>query len=263
MKPPVPMLVLLLGGTSETSPLADAIASAGFAVLVSTATDETLDIGKHAAIERRIGRLDRAGLANLLRERQAVALVDAAHPYAAELHANAVAAASDAQIAYVRYTRLGGEWGDAGVTLAADHEQAAVAAFAFGRPVLLTTGSRNLAPYVRQSHTTNLPLFVRVLPGESAQACQAAGFAPEQIIALRGPFSVQQNIEHIRQSGAGVLVTKDSGDAGGVPEKLEAARVSGCAVVVVSRSEAGSQCSPAGDSGVGEQLRQIVDRLGV
>jgi precorrin-6A/cobalt-precorrin-6A reductase len=46
-----------------------------------------------------------------------------------------------------------------------------------------------------------------------------------------------ENRATIRKYGIGVVLTKDSGTAGGVPEKLEAARLEGCRVVVVRRPE--------------------------
>jgi precorrin-6A/cobalt-precorrin-6A reductase len=119
---------------------------------------------------------------------------------------------------------------------AADHEQAARLAFAAGRPVLLTTGSTNLGPYVGESKRTGLALIARVLPRDDAvEACLRAGLPRERIIAAKGPFSVEVNRGHIRQFAAGVLVTKDSGRPGGVDEKLQAARLEGCRVVIVQR----------------------------
>jgi precorrin-6A/cobalt-precorrin-6A reductase len=82
----------------------------------------------------------------------------------------------------------------------------------------------------------------RVLPhGESLEACRKAGIPADSVIAGRGPFSVEENREAIRRFSIGVLVTKDSGNAGGVREKLEAARLERCRVVIVRR--------PAGRSG--------------
>jgi precorrin-6x reductase len=58
---------------------------------------------------------------------------------------------------------------------------------------------------------------------------------PENVLAGRGPFSVEENRRHIRRFHAGVLVTKDSGWPGGTAEKLAAARAEGCRVIVVER----------------------------
>lgn len=231
-------LALLLGGTSETTVLATALAGAGWRALVSTATDAPLDCGDHARIERRTGPLDHAAMAAVVRDRGACAIIDAAHPYAAELHKTAQAVAREVSVPYLRWARRATDLEGYDVEWARDHEEAARAAFALGRPVLLTTGSRNLIPYVEQARRSGLALVARVLPHpDSLAACRAAGLRDEQIIAARGPFSVEENRAHIRAMGAGALVTKDGGEPGGVPAKLEAARLEGCRVVMVRRPE--------------------------
>ena len=89
---------------------------------------------------------------------------------------------------------------------------------------------------------TGLSLMVRVLDHpQSLDACRRAGIRPEKVIAGRGPFSVDDNRRHIRACGAGVLVTKDSGAAGGTAEKLQAARAEGCDVVVIARPALGNR----------------------
>ena len=87
-------------------------------------------------------------------------------------------------------------------------------------------------------------LVVRVLPEKaSIEACRAAGIGDEFIIAERGPFSVEDNMSVIERYSIGVLVMKDSGPSGGTPEKLAAARIEGCLVVVVGRPEKTTQNS--------------------
>lgn len=230
-------MILLLGGTASTSPLALRLAEAGFHVLVSTATDVPLNVARHVRIERRSGPLDDAGLAVLIAERGVRAIVDAAHPYAAEVHDRAQRMAAAAGIRYVRLTRpTVVEPGNANVEWATDHDDAARRAFAHGRPVLVTTGSRHLAPYVAAAQATGLPLVVRVLDhAHSWATCRQAGIADDCVLAGRGPFSVEENCRHIRRFAVGVLVTKDSGSQGGTIEKLTAARIENCRVVVLQR----------------------------
>ena len=230
-------MILLLGGTASTSPLALRLAEAGFRVLVSTATDVPLDVPCHARIERRSGPLDDAGLAALIADRGLRVIVDAAHPYAAEVHDRARRVAAAAGIRYVRLTRPSViDPGDPNVELADDHDDAARRAFAHGRPVLLTTGSKHLAPYVAAARSTGLPLVVRVLDhAASLAACRLAEIADEHILAGRGPFTVEENRDHIRRFAIGVLVTKDSGPEGGTLEKLEAAQREKCRVVALRR----------------------------
>ena len=232
-------MILLLGGTSESGAIASALAQAGEAVLVSTATDEPLDIGTHANIRRRCGRLDETAMLELVHQEGVRAIVDAAHPYAAAAHATALAVAKQAGIDCVRFVRPRSiDPSLPGVHVVADHAQAARLAFSFGRPVLLTTGANNLVPYVHESIRTKVALVARVLPrSDSLDACTRAGLDSEHIIAAKGPFSLGQNVQHIREHGIGTLVTKDGGDQGGTGAKLEAARQEHCQVVVVARPQ--------------------------
>lgn len=272
-------MILLIGGTSETAPLAFGLAEAGYELLVSQATTAPLAIGEHPRISRRAGRLDEEGLTALGKEKGIRAIVDAAHPYAAAVHAAAHNAAlrlgipclvfrrpealpaesdlpSDAfqtggaashleedRDASAKEDSAGWAAGRAGaaripVRFAVDHAEAAQIAFALGRPVLLTTGSRNLAPYAEAARRTGVPLAVRVLDTpESLAACREAGIPEEKIIAGRGPFTAEENIAALRRFGIGVIVTKESGKAGGLDAKLAAARRANCAVVVIRRPE--------------------------
>lgn len=231
-------MILLLGGTSEAATIAAALAAAGVRVLVSTATELASSVGVSPLVAVRTGALDDEGLGALIAETRARAVVDATHPYASAVTQNAQRAAARACVPYLRYLRPAALEGEAGIVAAADHAQAAASAFLPGRPVLLTIGTRNLMPYLREARRTGVPVVARVLPSpESLRACAAAGLSAGQIVAGQGPFSVEQNVDVIRRHGIGVLVTKDGGAAGGVPEKLEAARREGCEIVVVARPE--------------------------
>ena len=286
-------MILLIGGTSETAPLAAGLAAAGYAVLVSTATDTALAVGEHPRISRRTGRLDEGGLAALGREKGIRAIVDAAHPYAVEVHATAQKAAGRLGIPCLTFRRPGGiaelrgrgpeidrpaaakqtaggkasadatgpssAAGNASndpVHFAAGHAEAAALAFADGRPVLLTTGSRNLAPYTAEASRTGIALAVRVLDTEeSLAACRRAGIAAERIIAGRGPFTVEENLAAIRRFGIGVIVTKESGAAGGIDAKLTAARQAHCRAILIRRPD------PAAQGPVFESPAALVEAL--
>lgn len=231
-------MILLIGGTSETALLALALAEAGFEVLVSTSTDIPLDVGTHPNLTRRVGMLNHDGMSRLMKEFGIRLVVDSSHPYASSVTANARRAASERNVPYLRWARPSDLAQAEGPILAENHEMAARIACAFGRAVLLTTGSRNLVPYVREARRTAVVLVVRVLPyPESMEACRRAGVHATNIVAGRGPFSVEDNLSVMRRFNIGVLVTKDSGSQGGVPQKVEAARIHGCPVVVVRRPE--------------------------
>jgi precorrin-6A/cobalt-precorrin-6A reductase len=231
-------MILLIGGTGETAPLAEGLAAAGHEVLVSMATDVPLAIGDHPRISRREGRLGEEGIVALAGEKGILAIIDAAHPYAAAAHASAYRAAQLLGIPYLLFRRAEADMDGEDIHFAADHAEAAEMAFAVGRPVLLTTGSRNLVPYAEAARRTGIPYAARVLDArESRDACRAAGIPEDRIIAGRGPFSLEENIAAIRRFGIGVIVTKESGRIGGVDAKLAAARLTRCRVIVIRRPE--------------------------
>ena len=167
-------MILLLGGTSETAPLAEALAGQGFSVLVSTATDIPLDIGNHPAVRRRTGLLDETAAypASSLKKKFA-RWSTLTHPYAEAIGPLARKVAGQLQLPYFRWLRPEALSGSSEILTAADHGEAAAVAFSFGAPVLLTIGSKNLEPYVRESRRTGLPVIARVLDHpDSRTACR-------------------------------------------------------------------------------------------
>jgi precorrin-6A/cobalt-precorrin-6A reductase len=230
-------LILLLGGTSDSAPLAEALAQRAYQVLVSTATETILNVGQHPAIQRRCGILDKAAMIALIQEKKVQAIVDATHPYATLVRATANDIAKQLELPYFSFVRPTSiSTSEKGICFAPDHQAAAQLAVTYQRPILLTIGVKNLSPYVSTAQAAQIPLIARVLPTDAShQACRAVGLSDEYIILARGPFSVAENCALIRRFNIGVLITKDGGAAGGVPEKLEAAQAEGCEVIVVQR----------------------------
>ena len=95
-------------------------------------------------------------------------------------------------------------------------------------------------------------IWLRVLPlEESLRAVREAGFPAKHVICMQGPFSQEFNEAMFRVTGARILLTKDSGAAGGFSEKLAAARACGMKVALIAR--------PAEGGGV--PLREIKARI--
>jgi precorrin-6A/cobalt-precorrin-6A reductase len=231
-------MILLLGGTGESAAVAEGIAEAGYEVLVSAATDVPLDSGSHANLHRRSGRLNQDGMLELVRRQHIRAIVDVTHPYASEVRATAAQVAESMHIPYLTYVRPKSISRANTVRSVCTHEKGAQVAFAPGKRVLLTIGSKHVAPYVKEARRKNVLLAARALDHpDSIRVCLEAGLPEDCIVTGRGPFTVEQNRVLLRRFEIGVLVTKDSGDRGGVREKLEAARLEGCEVVVVERPE--------------------------
>lgn len=264
------MHIFLFGGTTEGRKIAEAIvevnrewtardAAACAAhesselpiaaeVYVTTAYGASL-LPAGPGITVHVGRLDAEEMTALFMEaRQTSAplrVIDATHPYAAVVSENILTACAAAGVRCIRVERedsgAGGKpsasegaafhWVDS-----VEEAAAWLAGQSAHRPnILITTGSKELAPY------TQIPDFaarcyVRALPTvEALEKCQALGFRREHLILMQGPFSEEMNVAQLRYADAGYLVTKASGETGGFPEKCEAALALGVEVVCIGR----------------------------
>ncbi|MFF4545771.1 cobalt-precorrin-6A reductase [Streptomyces sp. NPDC001406] len=219
--------ILILGGTTEARRLAAALAARpGVRVTTSLAGR----VARPGAVEGdvRIGGFGGAeGLADWLREQRADAVVDATHPFAASITANAARAARATGLPLVVLRRPG--WRPAPGDRRHPVPSLAAAADALpglGRRVFLTTGRLGLAAFAR---LTDLHFVVRsVEPPEPPMPPDA------EVILARGPFTVADELTLLRAHRIDVLVTKDSGGEA-TAAKLTAARELGLPVVVVQR----------------------------
>ena len=182
--------------------------------------------------------LDEAGLSECLRAHGIRALVDASHPYAANVSRNAIAACHALDLPYIRYEREAVQADDPWIHHAKDYEDAAriASSLLHGGSVFLTTGSRNLAAFTASPYLAGKRIVARVLPTANVlEGCAALGLTPRDIIAMQGPFSQELNEAMLRQCEADVIVTKNSGQIGGSDTKLGASKALGIPVVLVDR----------------------------
>ena len=101
--------------------------------------------------------------------------------------------------------------------------------------ILVTTGSKELSAFCRLSDFETR-VYARILPdGEVLSGCARMGFPRKHLIAMEGPFSMELNLALLKSFHIRWMVTKDSGKAGGFPEKAEAARQAGVRLAVVRR----------------------------
>ena len=233
------MRILIFGGTSEGRLRAQAETEAGNSVLVSVATP-TGQAELPEGIDCAVGRLEAEDMVNLARSFGAERLIDATHPFAQAASANIAQAAKLLGLPLETVRRASDEGADfaSQVTWAASHREAIERLKRMEGRVLLTTGSSALREYARALSRERL--FVRVLPVPEALAeCAAAGIPAAHICAMQGPFTEEMNQALYRQWQISAMVTKDSGSAGGVREKVLPALRAGIDVLVIRRPSKG------------------------
>ena len=223
--------LLLFGGTTEGRELALTAAGLGWQVTLCVATDYGADCVPEAeGVSIHAGRLDETAMEALMQDGFTVA-VDATHPYAVAVSANIRAAAEKTGLPLLRLLRAESEHPDC---LYADSVVQACTLVPEGN-VLAATGSKEVAAY-RAIPGYQSRVYARVLPLESSlNDCHKAGLDDAHILAARGPFSLENNVETMERYEIRSMITKDGGAAGGFPEKLEAARRCGVQVILVRR----------------------------
>ncbi|MER7489840.1 cobalt-precorrin-6A reductase [Streptomyces sp. NPDC126497] len=219
--------VLVLGGTAEARALAAEL-SARPGVRVTTSLAGRVSRPGAVAGEVRVGGFGGAeGLADWLRGRRVDAVVDATHPFARAITANAARAAAATGLPLVVLRRPGWQPGPGDDWHPVPSLDAAAELLPrLGRRVLLTTGRLGLAAF---AHLTDLRFVVR-----SVEPPEPPTPPHTHVLLARGPFTVAGETALLREHRVDVLVTKDSGGAA-TAAKLTAARALALPVVVVRR----------------------------
>ena len=245
--------ILIFAGTTEGRMLAERLSAQNVKCIVCVATEYGNELMPDLpGVQKRVGRLSTDEMIELMHGKKIDITVDATHPFATVVSENIRQACGQADVEYIRLKRQTASLlENDNVRIFQDNEACAMALENTKGNILLTTGSKELDIYCRDEYVRNR-LYVRVLPGEeSINICSKAGIARKNIIAMQGPFSQQLNEALIRQFDIKYLVTKESGKAGGLDEKLLAAGACGIDAYLIG--------SP--DHSEGMSLEQVLFKL--
>lgn len=233
------MRVLVFGGTTEGHQLSQRLAESGCHVTCCVATEYGRDVLEPVeGMTVRTGRMSEEEMEAEMRGGYDC-VVDATHPYAAQVSENIRSAAQRAGLDYQRLLRpsqltADGEDED-GILWADDAKAAARLIEATEGNVLLTTGSKDLAAFAAIPGYRER-LWVRILPNmDSLSTALSLGYPASHIICMQGPFSRRMNVATLESMNGALLVTKDTGKAGGFGEKVAAAREAGARLLVIRR----------------------------
>jgi precorrin-6A/cobalt-precorrin-6A reductase len=220
--------LLILGGTIEARLLAGALAACGdFAVTLSLAGRTAKPLPQPVPV-RRGGFGGAEGLAGYLSAEGIDALIDATHPYAATISANAVKAAREAGVPLLALRRK--SWtkveGDSWIEAATVEEAVRVLGQA-PRRVFLALGRKELEPFAAAPQ--HVYLIRSVDPVDPPLPVPHAIY-----IVARGPFSEADDRALLKRHRIDVLVAKNSGGTA-TYGKIGAARTLRLPVIMLAR----------------------------
>lgn len=226
---------IVFAGTTEGYALCEFLAENRVSVYACAATEYGGSLlQENEFLHVSAGRLKTEDMEELFRKENPEIVLDATHPYAAEVTKNIRIACESAGVLYQRILRPEGEKNSEAIYVESTEEAAAFLSGTEGN-IFLTTGSKELAKF------TGIPdykerLFARVLSIPSViRSCAELGIEGKHLIGMQGPFSAEINEAMLRQFQCSYLVTKDTGLAGGFPEKMEACQRCGVTPVIIGR----------------------------
>jgi precorrin-6A/cobalt-precorrin-6A reductase len=218
--------VLLLGGTTEANLVAQAIAKAGLAGVYSYAGRTAAPMGQ--PIHMRLGGFGGVdGLCAYLEAEKITHVIDATHPFAAQMSSNAVSACSATGTPLIALERApwvaseGDRW-----THVPDIEAAVAALAGPAQRVFLAIGRQHIDAFAAQPQHRYLLRLVD-------EPTSPLPFQADVVVA-RGPFDVAGDTALMRQHGIEVVVAKNAGGKGAVA-KIATARALGLPVLMINR----------------------------
>ena len=249
----------VFGGTSDAVLLCQMLERLGLSYSLSVATEAGNETAMYLQGQVHVGRLDTEQMIALFQCEQIDWVIDATHPFAAEVSKNIMQATQQASIKLIRYER------QTQIDLlthpllikVTSIGEACQAANRLGDKVFLTTGSKELAKY--KQLLPNKTLIARVLPTVGViQSCVDLGLGLGEIVAMKGPFSHDMNKAMYQFYQSDVVITKESGAEGGYSEKVLPCLELGVHCIVISRPKQIYETVVSSIEALAEQLQVLI-----
>ena len=211
-------MILVFGGTTEGRKAAEVLEKAGTPYFYSTKTGEqevTLHHGTFIS-----GAMSQEAMLAFCREHEIRLVVDAAHPFATQLHETITRVSSDLQLPIIRYERIYPPR-DAGIIWIDDYSEVPTDI----QSLLATTGVQSIGK-LKRLESEGVKVIYRILNRESSiQLAHQQGATDEQLCFY----------EDNTMPDAEAILLKESGLSGGFTEKVEAAKKKGMRIIALKR----------------------------
>lgn len=218
--------VLILGGTADARQLAELLDRETDCEIITSLAGRTSQPAEQTGTVRVGGFGGADPLAEYLKENEINLLIDATHPYAAQISSNAAAASEGAGVPCFRLERPGWAPLEADNWIGVNSAAEAAAALPNGARALVTVGTGGVAPFFER---LDIQVTARVIerPAEAPRP-------PHKVIVARPPFALEDELLLMRTEHITHLVTKNAGGEKMAP-KIAAARELKIPVVMIAR----------------------------
>ena len=231
-------MVLVFGGTTEGRKAVEVLEEAGTTYYYSTKTGEQ-DIALHHG-KRIDGAMDAEAMQTFCREHDIRLMVDAAHPFASQLHKTIAQISEKQNIPVIRYERIYPPR-DSDITWIDDYSQVPTDIHS----LLATTGVQSISK-LKYLEAKGIKVIYRILNRESSiHLAHQQGATDEQLCF------------YPQMAEAEAVLMKESGESGGFSEKIAEAKEKGMRIFALKRPELSFRHCINGPYG----LRRAVEKL--
>lgn len=231
-------MVLVFGGTTEGRKAVEVLEEAGTTYYYSTKTGEQ-DIALHHG-KRIDGAMDAEAMQTFCREHDIRLMVDAAHPFALQLHKTIAQISEKQNIPVIRYERIYPPR-DSDITWIDDYSQIPTDIHS----LLATTGVQSISK-LKYLEAEGIKVSYRILNRESSiHLAHQQGATDEQLCF------------YPQMAEAEAVLMKESGESGGFSEKIAEAKEKGMRIFALKRPELSFRHCVNGPYG----LRRAVEKL--
>lgn len=225
----MPVKALILGGTKDARDIADALVARGHDVTTSLAGVTRQPLIPSGRV--RVGGFGGVqGLRVHIEEAGYNVLIDATHPFAAQISANALHAIAGLGVRHIRLSRPGWEMEEGDQWVSATSTREAVDHLPAGSRVLLTIGRKEAGVFLDRPDLSGVVRSIELPTHEIG-----SGWT---LILDRPPFELEHETSLLKDHGITHLVSKNSG-GGATYDKIVAARQLRLPVIMVERPRKG------------------------
>jgi precorrin-6A/cobalt-precorrin-6A reductase len=222
-------MLWLIGGTQESRGIAQVLSAHSYPWVVTVTRPSAVQLYEGLPGKVMVGILTPERLAQFLQEQAIDCIVDASHPFATVISRQAMATG----LPYLRFERPEIPLEPPAQVLP-DFDQVLQPEYLEGHQVLLTVGVK-LLPLFAPWHS-QAKLWARILPTpEAKEQALRTGFTPECLIPARLPITYEQEYQLWQRLEIDTVITKASGEAGGVAIKQAVAKALGVRLMVIAR----------------------------
>jgi precorrin-6A/cobalt-precorrin-6A reductase len=237
------MRIIILGGTKDSTNIIEHIKKNYDAhILTTTTTEYGGRLAKESGSDEVIARpLLKDEITDIIKKDNFDILIDATHPFAEHITQTSTSIAHELEMPYIRFERPTTNLEN----IDTSHIHYVDSFESAGKLIGTTFLKGNILHFAGANTMEEILKYVsvdrfypRILKVESSIAkCEKLGVDPSHIILMKGAASLEENIELIEKYDASVMITKESGEVGGVVEKIQAANQKDVAIVMIQRPE--------------------------